>query len=146
MERSQLISVIVPVYNEREVLPTFYQRASAALQGIDGIDYELVFVNDGSKDESAALLKQQFEQRPDVTRVITLSSNAGQHAALIAGFERAHGAWIITLDADLQNPPEEIPKLVAEMDKGFDYVGSIRASRQDRAWRRLASRMMNGDP
>ena len=75
--------------------------------------------------------------------MVSLSSNAGQHAALIAGFELTRGEFIITLDADLQNPPEEIPAIVEEMDKGFDYVGSIRASRHDKAWRHVASRMMN---
>ena len=135
-------SVLIPVYNEQDVLDLLFERLYPVLDAL-GRSYEVLFVNDGSRDKSAELLARQFERRPDVTRVVSLSSNAGQHAALIAGFERAHGEWIITLDADLQNPPEEIPKLVAEMDKGFDYVGSIRASRHDRAWRHIASRLMN---
>jgi undecaprenyl-phosphate 4-deoxy-4-formamido-L-arabinose transferase len=136
------LSVLIPVFNEQEVLGQLFERLYPVLDAL-GRRYEVLFVNDGSKDGSAGLLAAQFERRPDVTRVISLSSNAGQHAALIAGFERARGGWIITLDADLQNPPEEIPRLVAEMDKGFDYVGSIRASRQDKAWRHIASRLMN---
>ncbi|MGA9574773.1 MAG: glycosyltransferase family 2 protein, partial [Lysobacterales bacterium] len=136
------LSVLIPVYNEEDVLSLLFERLYPVLDGL-GRSYEVLFVNDGSRDGSAELLANQFERRPDVTRVVSLSSNAGQHAALIAGFERTHGEMIITLDADLQNPPEEIPRLIAEMDKGFDYVGSIRASRQDRAWRHLASRMMN---
>jgi len=142
--QSQMIalSVLIPVYNEQDVLAILFERLYPVLDTL-GRPYEILFVNDGSSDGSAALLAQQFEQRPDVTRVVSLSSNAGQHAALIAGFELAHGEFIITLDADLQNPPEEIPKLVAEMDKGFDYVGSIRASRHDKAWRYIASRLMN---
>lgn len=136
------LSVLIPVYNEQDVLVKLFERLYAVMDSM-GRSFEILFVNDGSRDNSADILAQQFEQRPDVTRVVTLSSNAGQHAALIAGFELTRGRFIITLDADLQNPPEEIPAIVAEMDKGFDYVGSIRASRNDKAWRHIASRMMN---
>lgn len=136
------LSILIPVYNEEDVLSLLFERLYPVLDALER-SYEVLFVNDGSSDNSATILSEQFEQRPDVTRVIFLSSNAGQHAALIAGFQRAHGKTIITLDADLQNPPEEIPAIVAEMDKGFDYVGSIRASRSDKAWRHIASRMMN---
>jgi len=136
------LSIVVPVFNEEAVLPLLFGRIYPALDTL-GRSYELIFVNDGSKDGSAGLLKQQFHQRPDVTRVIHLRTNAGQHAALIAGFRHAGGGYVITLDADLQNPPEEIALLVAEMDKGFDYVGTIRHSRHDRRWRHYASRLMN---
>ena len=142
--QSQLVdlSVLIPVYNEQDVLNILFERLYPVLDAL-GRSYEVLFVNDGSGDDSSVILAQQFERRPDVTRVVSLSSNAGQHAALIAGFERTRGEFIVTLDADLQNPPEEIPAIVAEMDKGFDYVGSIRASRHDRAWRHYASRLMN---
>ena len=142
--QSQLVdlSVLIPVYNEQDVLGKLFDRLYPVMDSL-GRSFEILFVNDGSRDGSADILAQQFERRPDVTRVVTLSSNAGQHAALIAGFELTRGKFIITLDADLQNPPEEIPAIVAEMDKGFDYVGSIRASRHDKAWRHIASRMMN---
>jgi len=136
------LSVLIPVYNEQDVLNILFERLYPVLDAL-GRSYEVLFVNDGSGDDSSVILAQQFERRPDVTRVVSLSSNAGQHAALIAGFERTRGEFIVTLDADLQNPPEEIPAIVAEMDKGFDYVGSIRASRHDRAWRHYASRLMN---
>jgi undecaprenyl-phosphate 4-deoxy-4-formamido-L-arabinose transferase len=136
------LSVLIPVFNEQDVLPLLFERLYPVLDALDR-SYEVLFVNDGSSDNSADILAQQFEKRPDVTRVVFLSSNAGQHAALIAGFQHAKGETLITLDADLQNPPEEIPAIVAEMDKGFDYVGSIRASRNDKAWRHIASRMMN---
>src|SRR4029453_11428145 len=106
--------------------------------------YEIVFVNDGSLDRSAALLREQFQSRPEVTRVILFNGNFGQHMAIMAGFEHCRGQRIVTLDADLQNPPEEIGKLLAKMDEGHDYVGSIRHLRQDAAWRRWASRAMNG--
>jgi undecaprenyl-phosphate 4-deoxy-4-formamido-L-arabinose transferase len=142
--QSQLVdlSVLIPVYNEQDVLGKLFERLYPVMDSL-GRSFEILLVNDGSRDNSADILAQQFERRPDVTRVVTLSSNAGQHAALIAGFELTRGKFIITLDADLQNPPEEIPAIVAEMDKGFDYVGSIRASRHDKAWRHIASRMMN---
>ena len=90
-----------------------------------------------------ALLAEQFRQRPDVTRVILFNGNYGQHMAILAGFEASRGQIMITLDADLQNPPEEIGNLVAKMREGYDYVGSIRRKRQDSAWRTLASKMMN---
>jgi len=135
-------SVIIPVFNEEQVLPLLFERLYPTLDELQR-PYELIFVNDGSKDLSAKLLRQQFDLRPDVTRVISLRTNAGQHAALTAGFRHAHGKYVITLDADLQNPPEEIPLLIAEMDKGFDYVGTIRRSRHDKRWRHYSSRMMN---
>jgi undecaprenyl-phosphate 4-deoxy-4-formamido-L-arabinose transferase len=136
------LSILIPVYNEEDVLAMLFERLYPVLDAM-GRSFEILFVNDGSSDKSGEMLAQQFAQRPEVTRVVSLSSNAGQHAALIAGFQRANGEFIITLDADLQNPPEEIPAVVAEMDKGFDYVGSIRASRHDKAWRHIASRLMN---
>jgi len=141
-DKSVSVSILIPVFNEQDVLSLLFERLYRVLDGL-GRTYEVLFVNDGSSDDSAIILSRQFEQRPDVTRVIFLSSNAGQHAALIAGFQHALGKAIITLDADLQNPPEEIPAILAEMDKGFDYVGSIRASRSDSAWRHIASRLMN---
>jgi undecaprenyl-phosphate 4-deoxy-4-formamido-L-arabinose transferase len=137
-----LISVVIPVYNEEAGLSTLFARLYPALDQL-ACSYEIIFVNDGSTDRSAALLREQFQQRPDVTRVILFNGNYGQHMAIMAGFERCRGDRIVTLDADLQNPPEEIGNLMAEMDKGFDYVGSIRRKRQDSAWRRVASKAMN---
>ena len=107
------------------------------------ITYECVFVNDGSKDRSAALLRQQFQARPANTRVVLFHANFGQHSAVMAGLSYARGDYVVTLDADLQNPPEEIGKLVEKLDKGYDYVGTIRQQRQDTLWRRLLSRTMN---
>src|SRR5256885_7049769 len=103
-----------------------------------------MFVVDGIiKKKKALLLHAQFERRPDVTRVVLLAANFGQHMAIRAGFERSRGDLVVTLDADLQNPPEEIPKLVAKSREGYDYVGSYRRERQDSAFRRLSSRLMN---
>ena len=137
-----LISVVIPVYNEEEGLATLFSRLYPALDKLLRT-YEIIFINDGSTDRSAALLREQFQARPDVTRVILFNGNYGQHMAIMAGFERCRGERIVTLDADLQNPPEEIGNLMSEMDKGFDYVGSIRRKRQDTTWRRWASKAMN---
>ena len=137
-----VLSVVIPVYNEEEVLPALFARLYPALDKL-GRGYEVIFVNDGSVDKSAAMLREQFQRRPDVTRVILFNGNFGQHMAIVAGFEHVRGDRIVTLDADLQNPPEEIATLLAKMDEGHDYVGSIRRKRQDAAWRRFASRAMN---
>ena len=136
------LSVVIPVYNEEEVLNALFARLYPALDAL-AISYEIVFVNDGSRDRSVALLREQFQKRPDVTRVILFNGNFGQHMAIMAGFEHCRGERIVTLDADLQNPPEEIGKLLAAMDEGHDYVGSIRRQRRDVAWRRMASKAMN---
>lgn len=136
------VSVIIPVYNEEAILPALFARLYPALDALR-ISYEVVFVNDGSRDRSAALLKDQFLARSDVTRVVLFNGNYGQHMAIMAGFEHCRGERVVTLDADLQNPPEEIGKLLAAMDRGHDYVGSIRETRRDSLWRHLASRLMN---
>jgi undecaprenyl-phosphate 4-deoxy-4-formamido-L-arabinose transferase len=136
------VSVVIPVFNEEEGLPLLFERLYPALDAL-GRPYEVVFVDDGSRDRSAAELREQFERRPEVTRVVLLARNAGQHLAILAAFARTRGTYVITLDADLQNPPEEIARVVAAMDAGADYVGTIRVSRQDRLWRRTASRLMN---
>ncbi|UGA39575.1 glycosyltransferase [Chromobacterium haemolyticum] len=136
------LSVVIPVYNEQDVLPALFDRLYPALDAL-GVRYEIVFVNDGSRDKSPAMLAAQFDLRPDVTRVVLFNGNFGQHRAILAGFEYSRGDRVVTLDADLQNPPEDIKLLLAEMDKGHDYVGSIRRQRNDSLWRHLASRAMN---
>jgi undecaprenyl-phosphate 4-deoxy-4-formamido-L-arabinose transferase len=136
------VSVVIPVYNEEAGLAALFARLYPALDALRQT-YEVIFVNDGSRDRSAALLKDQFLARPDVTRVILFNANYGQHLAIMAGFERARGNRVVTLDADLQNPPEEIGKLLAAMDAGADYVGGVRRTREDAWWRRAASRLMN---
>lgn len=136
------VSVVIPVYNEEAVLAALFGRLYPALDAL-GVAYEVVFVNDGSRDRSATLLADQFHRRPDVTRVVMFNGNFGQHRAILAGFEHARGERIVTLDADLQNPPEDIHLLLEQMDAGHDYVGSIRRRRDDVLWRRVASRAMN---
>lgn len=139
---SPKLSIVIPVYNEEATLPALFARLYPALDQL-GVSYEILFTNDGSRDKSAALLADQFRARPDVTRVILFNGNFGQHRAILAGFAHARGECIVTLDADLQNPPEDIGLLLAEFDKGHDYVGSIRRQRNDSLWRHLASRAMN---
>src|SRR5512137_2294512 len=136
------LSVVIPVYNEEQGLQALFDRLYPALDKL-GCAYEIIFVNDGSRDRSAAILREQFQRRPDVTRVILFNGNFGQHKAIMAGFEHSRGERIVTLDADLQNPPEDIATLLAKMDEGYDYVGSIRRQRNDSAWRHIASRAMN---
>jgi undecaprenyl-phosphate 4-deoxy-4-formamido-L-arabinose transferase len=136
------LSVVIPVYNEEQVLPALFARLYPALDQL-GLSYEVLFVNDGSRDRSVPMLREQFSARPDVTRVVLFNGNFGQHMAIMAGFEQSRGERVVTLDADLQNPPEEIVTLLAAMDRGHDYVGSIRRDRQDSAFRRWASRAMN---
>ena len=140
--RMPTLSVVIPVYNEEAGLRALFARLYPALDAL-GIPYEVIFVNDGSRDRSAALLREQFQARPDVTRVVLFNANYGQHLAIMAGFERVRGERVVTLDADLQNPPEEIGKLLAAMDEGADYVGGVRRNREDAWWRRTASRLMN---
>jgi undecaprenyl-phosphate 4-deoxy-4-formamido-L-arabinose transferase len=137
-----MLSVVIPVYNEEPSLQALFDRLYPALDKLR-VSYEVLFVNDGSRDRSPAMLKDQFLRRPEVTRVILFNGNYGQHMAIVAGFEHCRGERIVTLDADLQNPPEEIGKLLIAMDAGHDYVGGVRRTREDSWWRRIASKAMN---
>jgi len=141
-DTAPVLSVVIPVYNEEAVLPTLFERLYPALDALDR-PYEVLFVNDGSRDRSVALLREQYQRRPAQTRVILLQVNFGQHAAILAGFSRSRGRYVVTLDADLQNPPEEVGKLLAKLEEGHDYVGTWRANRQDLWWRRTASKIIN---
>ncbi len=136
------LSIVIPVYNEELNLPTLFARLYPVLDAI-GRPYEVIFTNDGSADRSLELLRAQFNARPDVTRVVDFNANYGQHMAIMAAFERVRGEVVVTLDADLQNPPEEIPKLLALIDAGHDYVGGYRLNRQDSVFRTLASKLIN---
>ena len=135
------LSVVVPVFNEEANLPELLSRLAAALEAV-GKSYEVVLVNDGSRDGSLEILREAAAADPHLT-VIDFNRNYGQHSAVFAGFEAARGEIIVTIDADLQNPPEEIGKLVAKMEEGYDVVGSVRIKRQDSLFRRLASRLVN---
>ncbi len=136
------ISIVIPVFNEEDGLAELFARLYPALDAL-GARYEVIFINDGSSDRSAAILRDQWQARPDVTRIVLFTANFGQHMAITAGFEQSRGDMVITLDADLQNPPEEIAALVDKVREGYDYVGTIRKLRQDSLFRRWASRAMN---
>ncbi len=137
-----LISVVIPVHNEEENLERLYTRLTTTMDEL-GKPYEIIFTNDGSKDRSEAILQKLHEQRPQQIRVIHFNGNFGQHMAIMAGFARVRGKYIVTLDADLQNPPEEIPKLIEKMEAGHDVVGGYRQDRQDRWWRLFVSKTHN---
>lgn len=136
------LSIVVPVYNEADNLVNLHSRLTSVLDKV-GKPYEIILVNDGSRDATPSILNDLFNKTPDHLRVVHFNGNFGQHMAIMAGFERVRGEIIITLDADLQNPPEEIPKLVQAIETGHDYVGSIRKNRQDTWFRRHASRLNN---
>ena len=137
------ISVVIPVYNEQENLDPLFSRLMPVLDGV-GRPFEVLFTNDGSRDRSGQILQDFQRRRPKQVRVIDFNGNFGQHMAIMAAFERARGDVIVTLDADLQNPPEEIPKLLAAIEAGHDVVGGFRKHRQDSFFRTYASKVING--
>ena len=135
------VSAVIPVYNEEANLPELNERMAKALDAT-GKPWELVYVDDGSADKSLELLSTFASKDPRV-KVVEFNRNYGQHAAVFAGLAQTKGEIVVTLDADLQNPPEEVPKLVAKMEEGYDVVGSVRKNRQDPFFRRIASRLVN---
>jgi undecaprenyl-phosphate 4-deoxy-4-formamido-L-arabinose transferase len=136
------ISIVIPVYNEQENLENLYQRLTAVMDNV-GKPYEIILTDDGSRDNSAQMLRDLQQRRPQQIRVILFNGNFGQHMAIMAGFEKARGEIVITMDADLQNPPEDIPKLISAMEAGHDVVNSYRMGRQDSQWRLLVSNLHN---
>jgi undecaprenyl-phosphate 4-deoxy-4-formamido-L-arabinose transferase len=141
MTHKPYISIVIPVFNEELNLPPLIDRLYPVMERI-GKPFEIIFTDDGSHDRSLGILQGMAGKFPEV-RVIEFNGNFGQHMAILAAFEQSCGEIVITLDADLQNPPEEIPKLVAEVEKGHDVVGTIRRKRQDTLFRRAASRIVN---
>jgi undecaprenyl-phosphate 4-deoxy-4-formamido-L-arabinose transferase len=142
--RPPTASIVIPVWNEAANLPALYARLAPVMDAIAaaGGGAEVIFVDDGSADASLDLLRG-FAARDPRVRVISFNRNYGQHAAVMAGFEVTRGDTVVTLDADLQNPPEDIPKLLAKAAEGFDIVGGWRELRQDSWFRRFASRQVN---
>jgi len=143
MNNTPEISVVVPVYNEEACLSKLFYRLVAVMENIER-NYELIFVNDGSIDGTDKLLSEFHDDHPDKVTVVELNGNYGQYTAICAGFERVRGTIVVTLDADLQNPPEEIPKLLKKMEEGHDYVGGVRLKRKDSFMRRWCSKIING--
>ena len=136
------ISVVIPVFNEEDNLRELGERLIRTLTAM-GRPFEIIFVDDGSTDRSWELLTDLNDQYPQHIRALQFHRNFGQHQAIFAGFQAARGQVMVTLDADLQNPPEEIPRLVAKLDEGYDTVGGWRENRQDSIFRRLPSQLVN---
>ncbi len=136
------ISIVIPVFNEEENLEELLERCLNTCTGMER-DFEIILVDDGSSDQSRNMITKAAEQNPGRIVGLLLNRNYGQHSAIMAGFAEARGDIVITLDADLQNPPEEIQKLVKKADEGFDVVGSVRMHRRDTLFRRGASLMVN---
>ena len=135
------LSLVIPVFNEEKNLELLWARLRPVIDAITG-GVEVVFVDDGSSDGSLRLLRE-LAARDRRVKVVSFNRNYGQHAAVMSGFEVTRGATVVTLDADLQNPPEEIPKLLAKADEGFDVVGGWRENRHDSLFRRIASKQIN---
>lgn len=136
------ISIVIPVHNEEEVLYHLYTRLTTVMDNTKK-SYEMIFTNDGSKDNSENILNELHANRPHQVRIIHFNSNYGQHMAIMAGFERARGEIIITMDADLQNLPEDIPKFIEQIEAGHDVVGGYREHRKDNLWRVTISKLHN---
>src|SRR6266508_2308511 len=134
------LSVVVTVFNEAGSLEELYHRTAAVLEGRD---FELIFVDDGSSDESFATI-ERLHAGDERVRGVRLKRNFGQHPAMHAGLARARGAIVATMDGDLQNPPEDLPKLVAAVEAGADVASGRRAARRDSWGRTLPSRLING--
>ncbi|BAE73565.1 Undecaprenyl-phosphate 4-deoxy-4-formamido-L-arabinose transferase [Sodalis glossinidius str. 'morsitans'] len=136
------VSVVIPIFNEAQNLPALLQCTDAACRQL-GLCYEIILVDDGSRDGSTALLRAAAQAPGSRFVAVLLNRNYGQHPAILAGFSQARGEVIITLDADLQSPPEEIPRMVSIACEGYDIVGAIRANRRDGWPRQLASCAQN---
>lgn len=135
------LSVVIPIFNEEDNIRELSSRLKKVLTEM-GCPYEIIFIDDGSGDDSLKILKQCQAEIAGIT-IIEFNRNYGQHAAIFAGFERSTGEIIITLDADLQNPPEEIPKLINKAEEGFEVVATVRVKRKDSIFRRCASYTIN---
>ena len=136
------ISIVIPVYNEEETLNELISRCISSCRET-GKEFDIILIDDGSSDKSVEIIEDFVEKHPGNITGCILNRNYGQHEAIMAGFSIADGDFIITIDADLQNPPEEFPRLVTEAEKGFDVVGTRRRNRQDTAFRRYASKVVN---
>jgi undecaprenyl-phosphate 4-deoxy-4-formamido-L-arabinose transferase len=136
------VSIVIPVYNEEASLPALIERTLAACGQLTQ-SFEIILVDDGSSDRSAEMLTAAAEIPANHVIAVLLNRNYGQHSAIMAGFNHVSGDLVITLDADLQNPPEEIPRLVETAEQGYDVVGTVRANRRDSWFRKSASKLIN---
>ncbi len=142
MDRTKSISFVIPLLNEEESLLELYRQIRQAVELLS-LEYEILFVDDGSTDGSVAILEDLYESDPDHVRVIQFRRNFGKTAAMTAGFSHAQGDVVVTLDADLQDDAGELPKLLAKLDEGYDLVVGWRANRQDPASKTWPSKLFN---
>ncbi|MGB9712051.1 MAG: glycosyltransferase [Dissulfurimicrobium sp.] len=140
-ETKPKVSVVIPFYNEEANVTALLKRLFDTLNTIPE-SWEVVCVNDGSRDATLKLLLEEKKRRKGMV-VVDLARNFGQHSAVMAGFRISRGEWVVTLDADLQNPPEEVPRLLDAFRKGHDLIGTIRQGRKDTLFRKFASRITN---
>lgn len=141
MNEPNSLSVVIPVYNEEENLAELTAQVLAAVRRLSR-PFEILFIDDGSTDQSLALIRQLAQAHPEV-RYLAFEANAGQSAAFAEGFQEARGAFVVTLDADLQNDPADIPALFAKQAEGFDMVIGWRAKRKDTWIKRYGSKIAN---
>lgn len=142
MDRSGMISFVIPLLNEEGSLQTLHEAITQTVGALP-YDHEIIFVDDGSHDGSPAILEELHQTDPEHVRVLQFRRNYGKTAALTAGFARARGEIVVTMDADLQDDPAELPKLLAKLDEGYDLVGAWRAERHDPISKRWPSRFAN---
>jgi glycosyltransferase involved in cell wall biosynthesis len=142
MNQTGMLSFVIPLLNEEGSLEALYEAVAQAAESVP-LEFEVIFIDDGSTDRSPAILQDLYRQDPEHVRVIQFRRNFGKMAAMTAGFARARGEIIVTLDADLQDDPGELPKLLAKLDEGYDLVVAWRANRNDPASKRWPSRLAN---
>ena len=142
MSTTPALSIVIPAYNELQNLQPLVEQTVAALEGMQCESWEIIVVDDGSTDGTAELMRRLAAERPEI-RAVLLRSNFGKSAALMAGFDEAAGEIVITMDADLQDDPVEIPRFVARIEEGFDLVSGWKKIRQDPLEKRLPSRVFN---
>jgi undecaprenyl-phosphate 4-deoxy-4-formamido-L-arabinose transferase len=142
MNESNMVSIVVPVFNEQGNLEELIHRCIATGDGM-AVPWELILIDDGSRDRSVEIITSATETHQGKVIGVLLNRNYGQHAAVMAGFAHAQGNFVVTLDADLQNPPEEISRVVAKMQEGYDVVGTVRQNRRDSFLRTLPSKIVN---
>src|SRR6266496_2050730 len=142
IDRSSQLSVIIPVFDEAPCLPELIERCLKVCT-VTGRPFEIILVDDGSTDGSREIIEDGSCRHPERVIGVLLNRNYGQHAAVLAGLAHSRGQIVVTLDADLQNPPEEIPRLIAKIEEGYDVVGTVRQHRRDTVLRRLFSAVIN---
>ena len=142
VDKKVVVSVVIPVFNEQGNLEELIKRCIATCDTM-ALPYEVILIDDGSKDRSVEMITASAQTHQGKIVGVLLNRNYGQHSAIMAGFSHVRGAYVVTLDADLQNPPEEITRVVAKLQEGYDVVGTVRRNRQDSFLRTIPSKIVN---